>query len=87
MHKFSDNGEAVPSGHHGVVFGGENMFARRGVSAEDDGWLVCFTYGDQRCPSALDIIDAQTMQRTARVAMPAKVPNGFHAMWLPGHQS
>ncbi len=31
------------SGAHGAVRGGENMFARRSLEAEDDGWLLSFT--------------------------------------------
>ena len=86
MHKFTDtsSGEAAPASSSTKILGGENMFARRGSSREDEGYLICFTYGDSRCPSAIDIIDAATMKRQARIAMPAFVPNGFHGLWVDG---
>ena len=63
------------------MYGGENIFAIRGADGEDDGWLLGYTFGDARCPSAVDIVDAQSMQRVARVALPQRVPVGFHAFW------
>ena len=81
------------------IYGGESMFARRAGwtpgdgSDEDDGYLLSFTYtkngtgvGDSQWTSMLDIVDAKTMQRIARVAMPRRVPMGFHALWMPEMQ-
>ncbi len=77
------------------VFGGESMFARRAGwtpgdgSDEDDGYLLSFSYtakGGDDWDSMLDIVDAKTMRRVARVEMPRRVPMGFHALWMPGQQ-
>ena len=83
------------------VFGGESMFARRAGwapgdgSDEDDGYLLSFTYtkkgkggaeGEEDWVSMLDIVNAKTMQRVSRVAMPRRVPMGFHALWMPRQQ-
>ena len=68
------------------VFGGESIFVPRGQGGEgreDDGWLMCFVYGDQRCESALEVVDAKTMTQVARIAVPIRVPAGFHACWRP----
>jgi carotenoid cleavage dioxygenase-like enzyme len=67
------------------VFGGESMFIPRGKEGEDDGWLMCFVYGDKRCESALEVIDSKTMTQVARIALPARVPAGFHAAWKPSN--
>ena len=66
------------------VYGGEAVFVPNpngGSGDEDDGWLMCFVYGDD-IPSALEVVDARTMRLVARIQMPARVPAGFHAMWL-----
>ena len=65
------------------VFSGEAMFIEKDGKEEDDGWLMCFVYGDTRCESALAVIDAKTMTEVARIAVPARVPAGFHACWKP----
>lgn len=56
-----------------TVQGGECVFARRIQATEDDGWLLCFTFNDPRCRSELHIVNAKSMKRVARVAMPARV--------------
>ena len=66
-----------------TVYGGESMFVRRSShTSEDDGWLLSFTYNDPRCPSSIDIVDAKTMRHICRVALPKRVPAGFHAAWV-----
>ena len=82
-HRYDSGTHHVEGAPDGGVYGGENMFARRGDNGEDDGWLLSLTYGDPRCASALDVVDAKTMQRVARVAMPTRIPAGFHALWKP----
>jgi carotenoid cleavage dioxygenase len=79
IHRYSEGNPGTQ------VFGGESVFARRGTDGEDDGWLLSFVYGEKRCASesALEIVDAKTMRRVARVAMPNRVPGGFHAYWKP----
>lgn len=79
-HRF-DSGKVDEGQADGGVYGGENMFAIRGTDGEDDGWLIGYTVGDTRCPSAVDIVDARSMERVARVALPQRVPVGFHAFW------
>ena len=65
------------------LFGGESMFVPNEFGdKEDDGWLMCFVYGDERCESALEVIDAKTMKQVARIAIPARIPAGFHAQWV-----
>jgi carotenoid cleavage dioxygenase len=68
------------------VYGGEAVFVSRGGSEEDDGWLLVFVSGDPRCESALEVVDAKTMTQVARIAVPARVPAGFHALWKPNVQ-
>ena len=71
------------------VYGGETIFARRdaasaSASAEDDGYLLTYTYGDPRCrdTSSIDIVNAKTMKLVTRVKLPRRVPAGFHAEWI-----
>jgi carotenoid cleavage dioxygenase len=66
--------------------GGEASFVPRpGGQAEDDGWLLVYTQ-DEEGGSELRIIDAQdfTGRPVARVALPQRVPFGFHGTWAPG---
>jgi carotenoid cleavage dioxygenase len=65
--------------------GGETTYVPRpGATEEDDGWITTFVTNraDQR--SELRVIDAKTMETTAKVIMPRRVPFGFHADWVPG---
>ena len=76
--------------------GGEACFVRReGGTSEDDGWLILFTHipihgrnskgGALRSgsySSCLEIINARSMDRVARIHLPCRVPAGFHAYWL-----
>jgi carotenoid cleavage dioxygenase-like enzyme len=55
-----------------------------GVDTGVGVWLcACARYGDARCPGSVDVVDATTMKRVARIALPARVPAGFHALWIP----
>jgi carotenoid cleavage dioxygenase len=65
----------------------ESPFARRlGATSEDDGYVVTImtnagTYASECWVfSAREIADGPI----ARVKLPARVPSGFHAKWLPG---
>ena len=53
--------------------------------AEDDGWLIGFVYDRARNASDLVILDAQRIgaKPVARIALPARVPQGFHGNWIP----
>jgi carotenoid cleavage dioxygenase len=66
--------------------GSEAVFAPRpGATAEDDGYLVTFVR-DQRAPgSEAQVFDATRLEAgpLARLRVPAPVPLGFHATWVP----
>ncbi len=61
------------------------MFRPPGRGAEDDGWLIGFVYDRARNASDLVILDAQRIEAkpVARIALPARVPQGFHGNWMP----
>jgi carotenoid cleavage dioxygenase len=69
------------------VFGSEAPFCPRpGGTAEDDGWVVSFVTDTRDWSSQCLVFDAQGIEQgpIARVALPARVPAGFHATWVPG---
>jgi carotenoid cleavage dioxygenase len=64
--------------------GGEPVFVPRpGGKGEDDGWLLTFTHDAIEGKSELLLVNAATMQPDCRVAIPARVPHGFHGGWAP----
>lgn len=66
-------------------FGSEAAFVPRpGATSEDDGWLVTFVYDGEADTSSALVLDARDLSRVARVALPRRVPIGFHATWVPG---
>ncbi len=67
-------------------YGSEAPFApRANATSEDDGYLLTFTYDEDKDISELLIIDAQNVsaEPVARVLIPQRVPLGFHACWVP----
>jgi carotenoid cleavage dioxygenase len=54
-------------------------------AAEDEGWLIAFTYDSDRDSSDLLILDARDMagDPVATVHLPQRVPYGFHGNWVP----
>ncbi len=62
---------------------GEAVFAPRGAG-EDDGWLMCYVYDPDRDRSDFVVLDAQDVAAgpVATVALPARVPLGFHGNWI-----
>ncbi|MCU1460086.1 MAG: carotenoid cleavage dioxygenase [Acidimicrobiales bacterium] len=54
-----------------------------GAAAEDDGVLMGFVYDVAADRSALEVLDAQTLESVATVALPTRVPHGFHGSWIP----
>ncbi len=69
------------------VVGGETVFAPRpGGSAEGDGWVLVYENDRREGTSALLVLDAETLDFVARVRLPARVPVGFHAHWVPGEE-
>ncbi len=66
---------------------GEAVFVpRQGAKEEDDGWLVTFVHDAPSGKGELVIVDARDLkaQPVARVLIPARVPFGFHGLWLEG---
>ena len=63
---------------------GEPVFVPRGDGAEDDGWLVTFVHDLGSDSAELAILDAQNFDRgyVARVALPQRIPFGFHGNWV-----
>jgi carotenoid cleavage dioxygenase len=54
-------------------------------AAEDDGWVMTYVYDAARDGSDFVIIDARDFGSPpiARVALPQRVPFGFHGSWIP----
>ncbi|WP_306364898.1 carotenoid oxygenase family protein [Nocardia sp. CC227C] len=68
--------------------GSEFVFVPTAPDAdEDDGVLMGYSYDAASDRSSLLILDARTMETAATVALPARVPNGFHGNWLPTETS
>ncbi len=66
-------------------FGSEAAFVPRpGATAEDDGWLTTFVYDAADDTSSLVVLNAGDLSQAAKVALPRRVPIGFHATWVPG---
>lgn len=66
-------------------YGGEAVFVpRSNARAEDDGWLLTFVYDETSKSSELLVLDAADFPAppVARIAIPARVPYGFHGLWI-----
>ena len=63
---------------------GEAVFVARGAG-EDDGYLMCYVYDATRDRSDFVVLDASDVAAgpIATVALPARVPVGFHGNWIP----
>ncbi|MCA9623547.1 MAG: carotenoid oxygenase family protein [Myxococcales bacterium] len=81
--------EAGTVEHHTLPDGmrmGEAVFIPASdTAAEDEGFLVGYTYHPTRKKSELVIVDARDLAAppVARVALPTRVPYGFHGIWIP----
>jgi carotenoid cleavage dioxygenase len=67
----------------------ESPFAPRvGARGEDDGYVVCFVHEAGGGPSEAHVLDARDFEAAPRavVALPQRVPVGFHACWVDGSQ-
>ena len=67
---------------------GEFMFVPRGSdTAEDDGWLIGLVIDAGQTSTALEIIDARTIEQApvGVIRLPHRVPPGIHGTWLPTH--
>jgi carotenoid cleavage dioxygenase len=52
-------------------------------AAEDEGVLMGFVYDAPTDRSELAILDAGTLETVASIALPHRVPTGFHGNWVP----
>ena len=52
---------------------------------EDDGWILTYVHDAATDRSELAVLDAADLASgpVATVALPARVPHGFHAAWVP----
>jgi carotenoid cleavage dioxygenase len=65
---------------------GEAVMVPAGPHAgEDEGFVLCFVHDAARDASELVVLDAARFEAApiARVALPQRVPFGFHGNWLP----
>jgi carotenoid cleavage dioxygenase len=81
-----DAGSSVTWEYPKGWFGGEVVFAPRdgGTSAEDDGYLVTFVVEEESGTSEVHVFDARSVEQgpIARLAVPQRVPTGYHAWWV-----
>ncbi|TRW88724.1 carotenoid oxygenase family protein [Mycolicibacterium sp. 018/SC-01/001] len=78
-HRFGT--DASPGGPGEAVF-----VPADGAPDESSGWYLAYVYDPVRDGSDLVIIDASdfTGSPVARIALPQRVPYGFHGNWIPG---
>jgi carotenoid cleavage dioxygenase len=65
---------------------GEGVFVPAGARAgEDEGYVLSFVYDGRTNGSKFVILDAQDFAKPpiAEVALPQRVPFGFHGNWVP----
>ncbi len=70
------------------TFADEMVFVpRRGGSDEDDGHWVGFVHDVSRDRSELQVLSAKdvTAAPIAQIALPRRIPIGFHTTWVPGN--
>jgi carotenoid cleavage dioxygenase len=62
---------------------GEAVFAQAGAG-EDEGFLMTFVHDDNTGVSEFVVVDATAPAKgpVARVALPQRVPYGFHGGWF-----
>lgn len=68
-------------------FGSEPVFApRAGGKREDDGYVISYVHDSRENRSEALVFDAAELSRgpLATIALPQRVPLGFHACWAPG---
>ena len=79
-------GSQVTFDHGAGRAAGEPVFVgKSGRSEEDAGWLVTFVHDLGKKSTAFVVMDAQDLGRgyVASVALPQRVPFGFHGNWVP----
>ena len=69
--------QSLPAGDGRTV--AEPVFVPRSADgAEDDGWLLQLGYDAKRDETYLDIVDAGSMERAAKIWTSTHLPLGFH---------
>lgn len=79
-------GSQVTFDHGAGRAAGEPVFVgKSGRSEEDAGWLVTFVHDLGRKSAEFVVMDAEDLDRgyVASVALPQRVPFGFHGNWVP----
>jgi carotenoid cleavage dioxygenase len=79
-------GETTPHDFGPGRVAGEGVFVPASASAaEDEGWVLTYVYDEARDASALVVLDATGFDKppVASVALPQRVPFGFHGSWIP----
>jgi carotenoid cleavage dioxygenase-like enzyme len=70
-------------------WGSESPFAPRpGAAAEDDGYVLSYVHDEGTGRSEVEVLDAADLAAgpVCRIGLPARVPLGFHATWIPGER-
>jgi carotenoid cleavage dioxygenase len=81
-----ETGDQERCGFGAGRYGSEAPFApRASATTEDDGYLLSFVYDAAVGRSELVILDAADLSSgpIGWVLLPVRVPNGFHACWVP----
>lgn len=81
------SGRSVRHDYGPGMLGSEAPFAARpDAAAEDDGYVVTIVTDAAELRSECWVYRAEEIERgpIARVELPARVPSGFHAKWIPG---
>ncbi|MEM7409417.1 MAG: carotenoid oxygenase family protein [Myxococcota bacterium] len=76
---------AVHRGPESRLFMEPVFVPRHETAAEDEGWLLAYTYDTERDTSEVVILDAQHFEEepVAVIDLPGRVPFGFHGNWVP----
>ncbi len=78
-----DSGESVVREFGEGCIPGEFVFVPRSHDApEGDGWVMGYVIDRNERTSALEILDATTLDTVASVHIPHLVPPGFHGNWI-----
>jgi len=85
--KYDLSGGAATRHDYGPgCFSAEATFIPASAAAgEDAGWLCSYVYDAKRDASEFVLLDASDLaaKPVARVALPQRVPHGFHGNWIP----
>ena len=69
---------------HGAIPGEPFFVPSDGGGNEDDGYVLSYVYSPQTHSTSLWIMDAHNIANVlAKVDLAARVPQGFHGLWLP----